>query len=80
MTVPTIAELDESLLLQPHHSCCDDARYLHPPMKGTDGKFVDVLLGGWLIIDACSEWVFDIGDGGYTPAIRFCPFCGEKLP
>ena len=83
MTVPTLTELKDSLLLQLYHSCCKDASRLYPPTRGIiDGKFVWVKGGPvmTLQVTARNEWIFDIGDGGYAPIVRFCPFCGEELP
>lgn len=80
MTGLTLDELKGSLFTQPRHTCCYDAsRLLLPPSRGTDGQYMDWGMGQWMA-PARDEWIFDIGDGGYAPAIRFCPFCGEELP
>jgi len=26
------------------------------------------------------KWIFDMDNGMKGPIIKFCPFCGEKLP
>jgi hypothetical protein len=79
MTIPTITELRESLLTQPYHACCSNAKYLRPPTRGTGDQFVDVRPYGQVMIGARSEWIFDLGDGEQAPPVRFCPFCGEQL-
>ena len=87
MITPTIDELKESLLLQLHHRCCDDAWCLRPPTRGTDEQFVDArfvdIVGTWvtrqIMVDARDRWTIDMGDEGHRPEIQFCPFCGERL-
>ena len=76
-------KLERSLEIQPRHKCCGFANYLMPPTKGTDGFATfdsRSRFPSHIKIHPRTEWTFDIGNGGHAPPIKFCPFCGDKLP
>jgi len=65
------------LFLVPQHICCDDAEYyLLPPNRR--GCFSDSI-GINVEIFQNDFWRIDYGDGGYSSAVSFCPWCGAEL-
>jgi hypothetical protein len=78
---PTYRQVLQSLYLcEPHH-CCEYAEaYLYPPQRGTEGRRVELSGGGTLQVHPKPYWDIDDGDGGAVIAVKFCPWCGLKLP
>lgn len=76
LSAAELEELKESLLTQPRHLCCNDARCLRPPRRAGGQQFESKGVSYWTI-PARDGWTID--DEWHRPVIRFCPFCGKEL-
>jgi len=71
----TIGEVEQLSYIFPKHSCCGSCDCIIPPQRT-----VSEPISGWTTVTILehSDWRFNLS--GASISIRYCPFCGLRLP